>query len=89
MKLSILCPTVVSTSWFIRGSGKLSFGQDLFKSVKPAYIHRFLFDFLTKMTLDNQLTYVVSLNLVASKQSTFKVNGEVLFYVESLPLLFD
>ncbi|KAK9204618.1 hypothetical protein WN943_014882 [Citrus x changshan-huyou] len=41
------------------------------------------------MTLDNQLTYVVSLNLVASKQSTFKVNGEVLFYVESLPLLFD
>lgn len=41
------------------------------------------------MTLDNQLTYVVSLNLVASKQSAFKVNGEVLFYVESLPLLFD
>lgn len=41
------------------------------------------------MTLDNQLTYVVSLNLVVSKQYAFKVNGEVLFYVESLPLLFD
>ena len=62
---------------------------DLFKSVKPAYIRQCLFDFLTKMTLDNQLTCVVSLNLVASKQFAFKVNGEVLFYVESLPLLFD
>ena len=55
MKLSSSCPVVASTSWFICGWGKLSFGYALFKFVKSMHVLYFPLDFRTNTGLANQL----------------------------------
>lgn len=53
MKLNSSCPDVESTNVSIRGRGKLSFGQSLFRSVKSTHILHFPFTFMTNTTFDN------------------------------------
>ena len=54
MKLSNACPDVASTSWSILGSGKLSLGQALFKSVKSTQVLYLPFGFLTRTGFASQ-----------------------------------
>ena len=51
MNVSSLCPAIESTSWFILGKEKLSFGQALFRFVKSMHILYFPFAFFTRTTL--------------------------------------
>lgn len=50
--VSSSCPVMASINWSILCSGKLSFGQALFKSVKSTHIRHFPLGF-TRITFDN------------------------------------
>lgn len=60
MKESSSCPAVPSTSWLILSSGKLSFGQTLFKSEQSTQVCHFPFDFLPSIGFDTYSGYVAS-----------------------------
>ena len=71
MKLSISCPAVASTNWSILGSGKLSLGQALFRSVKSTHILHLLFFFFTRTMFATHSGYLTSrIDLAASSLDT-------------------
>ena len=92
MKLRSSWPAVASTIRSIRGRGKLSFGHALFTSVKSMQSHHFLFAFLTRTTLANQLGYSTSRMalawriLLTSSLITFCLSAAklLIFYLTSL-----
>ena len=55
MKLNNSCPTVASTSWSIRGEGKLSLGHSLLRFMKSMYVLHLPFGLITNTELASQL----------------------------------